>query len=444
MKIKILPDYHLWHPFTQMKGYKPLIIEEGKGSWLKDKSRNWYLDGVSSLWVNVHGHRHPDMDRAIRSQLKKVAHTTLLGLANPPAVELAKELVAIAPAGLKRVFYSDSGSEACEISLKIAFQYWQQCSNPKRNKTRFIHLDQSYHGDTLGAVSVGGIELFHNIYKPLLFKTLSTPSPYCYRCPFGKNEKTCGKKCLEELERLMARRHKEVAGLIMEPLIQGAAGMITHPPGFLREVRRLTHKYNLLLILDEVATGFGRTGTMFACERENVSPDILVIAKGLTGGYLPLAATLTTDKVYKAFLGEYREKKTFFHGHTYTGNPLACSAALANLEIFKKEKTLARLKNKIKLLKKLLLPFKDLSHVGEVRQCGFIAGIELVKDKKTREEYLWGEAMGLKVGLMAREKDIIIRPLGNVIVIMPPLAIKNWELRKLIEGIYESIKEVTE
>ena len=433
----------LWHPFTQMKGYKPLVIEEGKGSWLKDRSGRWYLDGVSSLWVNVHGHRHPDMDRAIRSQLKKIAHTTLLGLANPPAVKLAEKLVAIAPPGLKKVFYSDSGSEACEISLKIAFQYWQQCSSPKRNKTRFIHLDQSYHGDTLGAVSVGGIELFHNIYKPFLFKTLSTPTPYCYRCPFGQSEKTCEKKCLEKLESLMARRHKEVAGLIMEPLIQGAAGMITHPRGFLREVRRLTHKYNILLILDEVATGFGRTGTMFACERENISPDILVIAKGLTGGYLPLAATLTTDKIYKAFLGEYSEKKTFFHGHTYTGNPLACSAALANLKIFKKERTLARIKNKIELLKELLLPFKDLPHVGEVRQCGFMAGIELVRDKKTRGEYLWGEAMGMKVGLMAREKDIIIRPLGNVIVIMPPLSIKEWELRKLIEGIYESIKEVT-
>lgn len=434
----------LWHPFTQMKGYKPLVIEGGKGSWLKDKSRNWYLDGVSSLWVNVHGHRHPDMDRAIRSQLKKVAHTTLLGLANPPAVKLAEKLVAIAPPGLKKVFYSDSGSEACEISLKIVFQYWQQCPSPQKNKTRFIHLDHSYHGDTLGAVSVGGIELFHNIYKPLLFKTLSSPSPYCYRCPFGQSEKTCGKKCLEKLEGLMARRHKELAGLIMEPLIQGAAGMITHPPGFLREVRRLTHKYNILLILDEVATGFGRTGTMFACERERVSPDILVIAKGLTGGYLPLAATLTTDKIYKTFLGEYSEKKTFFHGHTYTGNPLACSAALANLKVFKKERTLARLKNKIELLKELLLPFKDLPQVGQVRQCGFMVGIELVRDKKTREEYPWEEAMGIKVGLMAREKDIIIRPLGNVIVIMPPLSIKEWELRKLLQGIYASVKEVTE
>jgi len=435
---------YLWHPFTQMREYDPLVIKEGRGSWLKDTQGRWYLDGVSSLWVNVHGHRNPYIDKAIKRQLKKIAHTTLLGLSNIPARELAEALVAISPKGLKRVFYSDSGSEACEIALKIAFQYWQQCKDPQKRKRRFIHLDLSYHGDTLGAVSVGGVKLFHDIYNPLLFKTISTPSPYCYRCPFNKDKKTCNKECLSELERIIKTNHKEVAGLIMEPLIQGASGMITHPPGYLKEVRRLTRRYNILFILDEVATGFGRTGTMFACERERVSPDIMAIAKGLSGGYLPLAATLTTDKIYKAFLGNYAEKKTFFHGHTYTGNPLACSAALANLSIFEKESTLEKLKSKISWLKKLVSPFKLLEHVGEVRHCGFMVGIELVKNKETKEEYLWKEKIGIRVIVKAREKNIIIRPLGNVIVIMPPLSIKKWELEKLMRGIYESIKEVTE
>ena len=437
-----MTDNYLWQPFTQMREYEPIVIEEGKGAWLKDTQGRWYLDGVSSLWVNVHGHRNPYIDKAIKGQLKKIAHTTLLGLSNIPAIELAENLIAISPKGLKKVFYSDSGSEACEIALKIAFQYWQQCKKPQKRKKRFIHLDLSYHGDTLGAVSVGGIELFHNIYNPFLFKTISTPCPYCYRCPFNKTGKTCGKECLSKLEKIIKKNHKEVAGLIMEPLIQGAGGMITHPPGYLKEVRRLTRRYNILLIVDEVATGFGRTGTMFACEREGVSPDILAIAKGLSSGYLPLAATLTTDKIYKAFLGKYKEKKTFFHGHTYTGNPLACSAALANLSIFKKQKTLEKLKTKISWLKKLVSPFASLEHVGEVRQCGFMVGIELVKDKETKEEYLWQEKIGIKVCLKAREKDIIIRPLGNVIVIMPPLSIKKWELEKLICGVYESIKEI--
>lgn len=427
-----------------MKGYSPLVITEGKGSWLKDIDGYWYLDGVSSLWVNVHGHRNPLIDKAIRAQLKKIAHSTLLGLSNLPAIELAEKLIEIAPESLEHVFYSDSGSEACEIALKIAYQYWQQRKNPEKKKSKFIHLNLSYHGDTLGAVSVGGIEMFHNIYRPLLFSSISAPAPYCYRCPFNRNRETCGRRCLEELEKILRKNHRHLAALIMEPLIQAAAGIIVHPDEYLKEVRRLTAKYNVLLILDEVATGFGRTGDMFACEREGVSPDILCLAKGLSGGYLPLAATLVTDEIYKEFLGKYSEKKAFFHGHTYTGNPLASSAALANLKLFKKERTLERLKDKISLLTDLLVPFKDLKHAGDIRQCGFMAGIELVKDKNTKEEYRWEEKIGIKVILKAREKGIIIRPLGNVIVIMPPLSIKKWEMRRLIKGIYESIKEVTE
>lgn len=433
----------LWYPFTQMKGFKPLVIEEGKGAWIKDTDGRWYIDGVSSLWVNVHGHRNQFIDRAIKRQLEKISHSTLLGASNIPAIELADRLAAISPGKLKKVFYSDSGSEACEIALKIAFQYWQQRKRPEKKKTKFIHLDLSYHGDTIGAVSVGGIDLFHNIYHQLLFKAISAPSPYCYRCPVGKDTGRCKKECISALEKIIKKNHKETAALIMEPLIQGACGMVTHPPGYLREVRGLTKKYNILLILDEVATCFGRTGAMFACNKEKVSPDIMALAKGLSGGYLPLAATLTTNKVYNAFLGRYKDKKTFFHGHTYTGNPLACSAALANLSIFEKEAVLERLKSKIDLLRKLLTSFNNLEHVGDVRQRGFMVGIELVKDKERKREYGWEEEMGIKVCLRAREKDIIIRPLGNVIVIMPPLSIKRAELKKLIKGVYESIEEIT-
>ncbi|MFC1631444.1 adenosylmethionine--8-amino-7-oxononanoate transaminase [Candidatus Omnitrophota bacterium] len=433
-------NYHLWHPWTGMSKYQPLVIEEGKGSWLKDTGGKWYIDGASSLWVNVHGHRHAFIDREICGQIRKISHSTLFGLSNIPAIELAEKLVAISPAGLNRVFYSNSGSEACEVALKIAFRYWQQCKRPKKRKTKFIHPNLSYHGDTLGATSVGGIGLFRNLYKPLLFESISAPTPYCYRCPFDKNEKTCAKECLSEVERIIKKNHNEVAALIMEPLIQGAAGMITQPSGYLREVRRLTRKHDILLILDEVAVGFGRTGNMFACEQEGVSPDIMTTSKGLSGGYLPLAATLTTEKIYRAFLGDHR---AFLHGHTYTGNPLACRAALASLSVFQKQKTLEKLKAKISLLTRLLLPFNSLEHVGEVRQCGFMVGLELVRDKQTKEAYRWQENIDVKVTLKAREKDIIIRPLGNVIVIMPPLSIKSWELKKLIQGIYESIKEVT-
>jgi adenosylmethionine-8-amino-7-oxononanoate transaminase len=422
-----------------MNECEPIVIEEGKGSWLKDTDGKWYIDGISSLWVNVHGHRHPVINREICDQLKKISHSTLFGLSNIPAVELAEKLVAISPPGLNKVFYSNSGSAACEIALKMAFQYWQQCKVPNKGKTKFIHPNLSYHGDTLGATSVGGIGPIRNMYKPLLFKTISTPTPYCYRCPFSKNKKTCRKKCLSELEGIIKKNHQNVAALIMEPLIQGAGGMITQPSGYLREVRRLTRKYDILLILDEVATGFGRTGSMFACEKEGVAPDIMTTSKGLSGGYLPLAATLTSDKIYQAFFGA----KTFFHGHTYTGNQLACRAALANISVFQKQKTLKKLKPKIALLKKLLLPFNSLRHVGEVRQCGFMVGIELVKDKQTKETYSWNDDTINKVMLKAREKNILIRPLDNVIVIMPPLSIKNWELKKLIRGIYESVKKVT-
>jgi len=437
---------YIWHPFTQMKDYSeetPLIVERAKGSYLIDTEGRRYIDGVSSLWVNIHGHRKKEIDQAIIDQIRKVSHSTLLGISNVPAIRLAKKLVRIAPRGLTRVFFSDNGSTAVEVALKIAFQYWQQKSKPQKEKTRFICLKNAYHGDTLGAVSVGGIDLFHETYRPLLFKTYQAASPYCYQCELKKRYPGCRLACLNQLEGVMERYHKKIAAMIIEPEVQGAGGMLMSPPGYLKGVRRLCSRYSILLIADEVAVGFGRTGRMFACEHEGVRPDIMAVAKGITGGYLPLAATLTTEEVYQAFLGEYREFKTFFHGHTYTGNQLACAAALANLEIFEREKTLEKLQPKISHLKDRLKTFAVLPHVGEVRQKGFMVGIELVKDKKTKEPYPLEEKIGIRVANEARKRCVVIRPLGNVIVLMPPLSISYRELNTLTGVVHKSILEVT-
>ena len=443
---KINKEY-LWHPFTQMQDFlkdDPLIIERGKGSYLIDIEGKEYLDGVSSLWVTVHGHQHPVLNKAIINQVKKISHSTLLGISNEPAIELAQQLVAITPSGLNKVFYSECGAAAVEIGLKMAFQYWQQCKNPRPEKTKFLYLQNSYHGDTLGAVSVGGIELFHKIYRPLIVNHISVPAPYCYRCFWGKNRSSCAMECIQELEETVKTSHHEVAAFIIEPLVQAAAGMIVAPPGYLSKVRELCSKYNILLIADEVAVGFGRTGKMFACEQENVCPDIMTLGKGITGGYLPLAATLTTDEIYNAFLGEFWEFKTFYHGHTYTGNPVACAAALANLTVFEKERTIDKLQKKIDLLANLLKKFENLDHVGEVRQKGFMVGIELVLDRATKQPYPIKEKVGIKVIKEARQKGVVIRPLGDVIVLMPPLNISEAELRRLTKITFEAIKKITE
>ncbi|OGP54719.1 MAG: adenosylmethionine--8-amino-7-oxononanoate transaminase [Deltaproteobacteria bacterium RBG_13_52_11] len=435
---------YIWHPFTQMRNYQemdPVIIERGEGSYLIDIYGRRYLDGVSSLWVIVHGHRREEIDRAIVEQVGRISHSTLLGLSNPPAIELAKQLVEITPAGLERVFYSDNGSTGCEVALKMAFQYWHLRGEDR--KTRFISFTNAYHGDTLGAASVGGIDLFHEAYRPLLFPVLQADAPYCYRCPLGLNWPACGMTCLGRLERILKDHHQEVAALIIEPLVQGAAGMITQPLGFLPAVRELCTRYGVLMIADEVAVGFGRTGTMFACDHEGVKPDVMVLAKGITGGYLPLAATLATEEVYGAFLGEYHEFKTFFHGHTYTGNPLACAAALANLDVFARDETIERLAPKIDLLSRRLEQFKDIAAVGDVRQQGFMTGVELVADRKTKVPFPPQEKVGIGVMLEARTRGVIIRPLGDIIVIMPPLSITEGELEELLGVIHQSIQTVT-
>ena len=410
---------YLWHPFTQQRGWEreePLVVSEADGCWLFDDHGRRYIDGVSSLWCTIHGHRHPVLDLAVKDQLDRVAHSSMLGLTHGPAVELAKRLVEIAPQGLTRVFYSDSGSTAVEIALKIAFQYWQQQGGKHARRTRFVSLREAYHGDTIGSVSVGGIDLFHAAYRPLLFES-----------PKAEPGDTA------DMERVLAEHGNEVAAVIVEPLVQGAAGMLVHPPGYLRAVRELCDRHGTLLICDEVATGFGRTGRMFACEHEQVSPDLMCLAKGITGGYLPLAATLTTERVYEGFLGEHEEFRTFFHGHTYTGNPLACAAALANLRLFEQDSTLERLEPKIGLLAELLEPIAALPAVAEVRQRGFMVGIEL-------QGFPLEARMGHQVTLEARRRGAVIRPLGDVVVLMPPLAIETAELRQLVGIVADSIE----
>jgi adenosylmethionine-8-amino-7-oxononanoate aminotransferase len=393
------------------------VIDHAEGTNLYDSDGKAYIDGVSSLWCNVHGHRHPAIDEAVHSQLGRVAHSTMLGLSHEPGIELAERLVSIAPPGLTRVFYSESGSTAVAIALKMAYQWWAQRGEPQRSG--FICLENAYHGDTLGAVSVGGIDTFHSLYQPLLFDT---------------RRATAGDA--DQLEQLLRTHGDSIAAVILEPLVQGAAGMLMQPPGYLRRVRELCDEHSVLLICDEVATGFGRTGRMFACEHEDVSPDLLCVGKGLTGGYLPLAATLATERIYEGFLGAAAEPNTFFHGHTYTGNPLACAAAIATLEVFEREHTLELLAPKIELLTRTLAHrIAVLQNVSEVRQRGFMVGIELVSDDPS-------ERLGHRVALAARRRGAIIRPLGDVLVLMPPLSISEADLARLVAVTASSIAEL--
>ena len=469
------PDRHLedsdkkyiWHPFTQMKewvGEKPVIIAGGSDSYLIDVDGRKYIDGVSSLWVNIHGHRKKEIDEAIKDQIDKISHSTLLGLANVPAIELAEKLIGIMRGSgtrdqglgdkedlnaqspvpgprLTKVFYSDNGSTSVEVALKMAFQYWKH--KGVSGKDRFLSLNNAYHGDTLGAVSVGGIDIFHSAFGPLLFNTYKAPSPYCYRCELDMRYPGCGLACLSKMEDILSAHNDGIAALIIEPLVQAAGGMIVSPQGYLKGARELCAKYDVLFIADEVATGFGRTGRMFACEHESVVPDMICLSKGITGGYLPLAVTVASEEIYNAFLGEFSELRTFFHGHSYTGNPLGCAAALACLGIFEKEDTLKGLGKKIEILEDWLRGISGMDHVGDVRNKGLMAGVEIVRDKETKSPYPWEEKMGWRVCRYVKEKGVLIRPLGNVIVIMPPLSISGDDLRYMLDAIREAIGGVT-
>jgi len=477
-----LDHAHVWHPFTPMQEYcreETPVIAAAEGFELIDTDGRRYLDGTSSLWCNVHGHRVSEIDTAIREQLERVAHSTLLGLASVPSAELARELIRIAPQagvarseqsdgrgsahcndhalpvgqgvppgriasrGLSRVFFSDDGSTAVEAAIKMAYQFHQQRRDRPGRRDLFVRLSQAYHGDTIGSVSVGGISLFHGTYGELLFRTVEVPAPVAYRVPAGFTAESYLAHCFDEVEHVVRENRDRVAAFVIEPLVQGAAGMLVHPPGYLRHVRDVTAAHDIPLIVDEVATGFGRTGTMFACEQEGVVPDLLCLSKGITGGYLPLAATLTTDRIYEAFLGEREQARTFFHGHTYTGNPLACAAALASLNLFERNRVFENVRFNAELLRSRLAEWANWPHVGEVRQIGIMAGVELVQDKSTKAAYASAAKIGHRVTLAARRRGVITRPLGDVIVLMPAPAMPAHLVHRLCDVIGEAIRETT-
>jgi adenosylmethionine---8-amino-7-oxononanoate aminotransferase len=431
----------IWHPFAQMADWirePQLTIVRGEGSYLIDDQGRRYLDGVSSLWCNVHGHNHPRLDAALRAQLDRMAHSTFLGLTHPTAIELAEMLVAAAPKGLSRVFYSDSGSTAVEIALKQAFQYWQLRGEQRRH---FVRLEHAYHGDTLGAVGVGGIELFHRIFGPLIVDSIAVPSPASHPNPDGLTPEEISERSLRALAQVLASRGREIAAVVMEPLVQGAAGMIMHPPGFLAGVSTLCREHGTLLILDEVATGFGRTGTLFACEQEEVSPDFLCLAKGISGGYLPLAATLTREEIFSEFLGERREMKAFFHGHTYTANPLACAVGIESLAMLE-EGVLERGKDLAGYLGRLLRDFiSPMPWIGDIRQRGLMIGIELVAERSSGRPFASDAFQGARVCAAARRHGVILRPLGDVIVWMPPLAMTRDDADLLAHATIRALED---
>ena len=437
---------HVWHPFTPMSAWidehAPIIVR-GEGFELVDVDGRHYLDGISSLWCNVHGHAVPAIDRAVSEQLQKVAHSTLLGLASEPSIRLARALVGRAPAGLTKVFFSDSGATSVEVALKMAYQYHRQKSEGPEDRDTFLCVGNAYHGDTLGTVSVGGIDLFHRCYKHLLFATLTTPSPVATRVPTGHTRESWLTFCFEEVGRLMRENQERIAGVVMEPIVQGAAGILVHPSGFLRHVRQLCTEFDIPLIADEVAVGFGRTGTLFACEQESVSPDFLCLAKGISGGYLPIAATLTTDRIYSAFLGHPSEGRTFFHGHTYTGNALGCAAGLASLQLFEDNRVLENVQVTSKCVAERLAVLRDHPHVGEVRQKGLMIGIELVRDRDGLIPFDAKLRLGHQVTLAARKRGVILRPLGDVIVLMPAPAMPVELVDRLCDVAIECIDEVT-
>lgn len=418
---------HVWHPFTQMRDWcdaqhEPLVLVEGRGSKLIDAQGRAYLDGNSSIWTNIHGHSHPKIVSTIQAQAAKLAHSSFLGFTNEPAIRLAERLVGLfPPQTLMRVFFTDDGSTAIEVALKIAVQFHQLTGHSER--CRFVSFENAYHGDTGGAASLGGIGVFHDRFAPLQFPVVRAPD-------------------LKALEALDREKIQSLAGVVIEPLIQGAAGMRKWPAGLLRDLRSWCDRHGVFLILDEVMTGFGRTGRMFACEHEDVVPDFIALAKGLTGGTMPLAATLTTERVFEAFLGDYAEMKTLFYGHSYSGNPLGCAAALASLDVFEEEKTLENLQPKMRRFGELLCDLASEPHIGDVRQCGFIAGIDVVKEKATKAPYPWQEQTGAKVCVAARKYGLLTRPVRDTLVLMPPLCFNDEEIGQAVEALRRAVRDV--
>ena len=425
---------HNWHPYTQMKDCaisSPIPIERAEGMKLYDYDGKFYYDTISSWWCNIHGHSHPAIREAIKQQVDKLEHVLFAGFTHQPVVELSEKLVEIAPAGLSKVFYSDNGSTAVEVALKMAVQYWLNRNFPEKNK--FMSLDRGYHGDTVGAMSVSGLSSFNAACRPLMFESYRVKTPYCYRCESGSEGKQCGRECLTEAEDILKKNSKNIAAMIIEPMLIGAGGMIVYPSFYLKGIRELTKKYNVLLIVDEVATGFGRTGLMFASEHAEIEPDLMCVSKGITSGYLPLGATLTTEEIFDSFYGDYSEGKTFFHGHTYTANPIACRAAVRSIELFKEENSLARVGMINVLLASFLETAKALPFVGDTRNIGVVGAIEIVKDKVTKQPFPPERRIGMEIYKRALKENLILRPLGDVIYFFLPLCAKKEELEDIFE-----------
>ena len=438
-----LDKAYLWHPFTPMRQWlqgRTTIIASGEGFELIDTEGNRYIDGSSSLWCNLHGHRVSKIDQAVRAQLDRIAHSTLLGLGSAPSIELAARLIGIAPAGLAKVFYSDSGAAAVEVALKMAFQYFQNIGQGRRR--RFIAFREGYHGDTIGSVSVGGIDLFHKAFRPLLFEATFIDSPNRYYHPAADR---AGQVVLDQIEQTLASGGQEYCAVIIEPLIQAAAGMLTHGAGFLGGLRELTRKHGLLLVADEVATGFCRTGTMFACQQEGVCPDLMALGKGLSGGYLPVSATLTSQEIFDSFCGEPEAAgyagRTFFHGHTFSGNALGCAAAIASIDLIFESGLMEELPQKIAYIRGRLAELADHPHVGDIRQCGMMVGIDLVADRQKRRPFDANLRVGAAVCDHARRYGVIIRPLGDVVALMPAPAMDLATLARLMDATVASVRE---
>ena len=428
-----------WHPYTQMKDCEadpPILIRNAKGSKLFDQDGKFYFDVISSWWCNVHGHSHEKIINAVNRQINKLDHTLFAGFTHEPAVELAEKLIDISPDNLKRVYYSDNGSTSVEVAMKMSFQYWK--NRGELRKEKFLSLDKGYHGDTIGAMSVGGVDKYNAVFKPLFFDTYKTLAPYCYRCTSVKKDHACEFQCLANAEKILVEKNNEIAAIIIEPMVLGAGGMIIYPKEYLTGIGLLAKKYNVHLIVDEVATGFGRTGKMFASEHADILPDFMCVSKGITSGYLPLAATLTTQQIYDSFYADFKENKTFYHGHTYTANPIACAAANASIDLFHEEGTLNNATKINAHMVKFLNELKDLDHVGDVRSIGAIGAIELVENKKSKAMFPPEDRLGLKIYREGLKHNLILRPLGDIIYFFLPLSLKQDEL----EDIFMRSKKV--
>lgn len=434
---------HVWHPCSQMKDYEdlpPIVIKKGKGIYLYDENDKEYIDAVSSWWVNLFGHSNERISKALADQAFQLEHVIFANFTHEPAVLLSEKLVQLTPYGLNKVFFADNGSSAIEVALKMSFQYHLQKNKPK--KTRFLALTDAYHGETLGALSVGGVDLYNKVFRPLLLDTVRAQGPNCFRCPFNERSESCNVPCISYVEEKLKEHHQELSAIIIEPLIQAAAGMKMYPPGYLKQLKELCEKYDVHLIADEVAVGFGRTGTMFACEQAGISPDFMCLSKGLTGGYLPMSVVLTTDEVYDAFYDDYETMKAFLHSHSYTGNPLTCRVALEVLKIFEDEKVLDQIKEKGAYMRELAIrTFEGHPFVGEYRQTGMVGAIELVKDKETKEPFPSKDRVGYQIYKIALEKGLLLRPLGNILYFMPPYVITKDEINIMIEKTNEAIRE---